>query len=66
MQVPRRHGYDLGNLPLLGRGAFGSVYKLDDWTALKVIDVADDLELKNKALDEIELMIKLMRSGSDH
>ena len=53
--------YDFHNMPLLGRGAFGSVYKVNERTAVKVIEIAGDMNLKNKALEEIEMMIKLMR-----
>ena len=53
--------YNFHKMPLLGKGAFGSVYKVDERIAVKVIEVADDMNLKNKALEEIEMMIKIMR-----
>ena len=48
-------------LKILGRGGFGVVYKLDNQTALKVLHIGDDVDLKDAALEEIEFMVRIMR-----
>ena len=53
--------YNFHKMTRLGRGAFGSVYKVDGRTAVKVIEIDEDMILKSKALEEIEMMIKIMR-----
>ena len=53
--------YTLDPKNMLGQGAFGTVYKIDDKTALKVVHVANNQSVKEKALEEIELMIKVSR-----
>ena len=46
---------------LLGGGSFGDVYKRDDKTAVKVVNVCNQPGLKERVLEEIELMIKVAR-----
>ena len=53
---------DLSKLPILGRGGFGTVYKLNETSALKVIDIGKNEQLKELALDEIHVMMNITRS----
>ena len=53
--------YTLDPKSLLGVGAFGAMYKVDDKTALKVVHVGNNQSLKEEVLQEIEPMIKVSR-----
>ena len=53
--------YEVSKMPILGQGAFGTVYKADARTALKVVNVGTDANLKHFALSEIEFMFKVNR-----
>ena len=55
--------YNLTELPVLGQGRFGTVYKLDEKTALKVINVGPNKDLKKMALEEVEWLMRLNRSA---
>ena len=48
-------------MQVLGQGRFGTVYKVDDVIALKVITVGSDKAFKNIALEEVERLMKLNR-----
>ena len=53
--------HDLNKLTVLGQGAFGTVYKADVRTALKVINTGSDRRLKELALDEIHFLMNIAR-----
>ena len=53
--------YNLKKMQVLGQGGFGTVYKVDDAIALKVVNVGRDKILKKIALEEVDCLMKLNR-----
>lgn len=53
--------YDFNKMRVIGQGGFGTVYKMDDTIALKVLNVGSDKVLKDIALKEVECLMKLNR-----
>ena len=52
---------DVSKMPFLGQGGFGIVHKADEKTALKVLHVGQNNELRTLALLEIQFLMGLNR-----
>ena len=51
--------YDLDKAEYLGEGGFGEVFGIDSQTALKVIHVGRNEQLRKETLREIQFMLNL-------
>ena len=51
--------YNIDEADYLGSGAFGEVYGIDEHTALKVIHVGRNENLRQSTLKEIQFMLNL-------
>lgn len=51
--------YDIDNMDYLGKGGFGEVYGINDRTALKMIHVGRDEQLRKNTIKEIRLMLDI-------
>ena len=49
--------YNLESAEFLGRGSFGKVYGIDEHTAIKKVDIANDERTREATLAEIRLML---------
>lgn len=47
-------GIDISKLPLIGKGAHGSVYRLDENRCLKVCENIDDMQMEYRVLKHVE------------